>query len=80
MNTNRQVILLLDVIEAIKGQVFMHNHRVSIYRPIIRSFIREGMEKRAIMARCMGRDPAFDAALSGDLSSPVRPGPNHSMR
>lgn len=80
MNEHRNSVLLLDIIEAVKGQVFMHNHRVSIYRPIIRSFIREGLEKRAIMARCMGRDPAFDAALSGDLSSPVRLGPNHSMR
>lgn len=80
MNTNRQVILLLDVIEAVKGQVFMHNHRVSIYRPIIRSFIREGLEKQAIMARCMGRDPAFDDALKVEPSSPVRPGPNRSMR
>lgn len=63
MNEHRNSILLLDVIEAVKGQVFMHNHRVSIYRPIIHSFVREGLKRQAIMARCMGRDPAFDDAL-----------------
>lgn len=80
MSTNRQVVLLLDVIEAVKGQVYMHNHRVSIYRPIIRSFIREGLEKRIIEMRCMGRDPAFDDALKVEPSTPIRLGPNHSMR
>lgn len=71
--TERQVILLLDVIEAVKNQVFMHHHRISIYRPIIHSFVREGLARRDIMARCMGRDHAFDAALRAGALDIVDP-------
>lgn len=63
MNPNRGVILLLDVITAVEKQVWHHNHRRDIYRPIIDAFVREGLERRIIMTRCMGRDHAFDEAL-----------------
>lgn len=72
MREDRMVILLLDVIAAVRQQVFMHNHRVSIYRPIIHSFHREGLDRVAIKARCMGRDPAFDDALRAGPQDIIR--------
>lgn len=69
---DRQVVLLLDVISAARQQVFMHNHRISIYRPIIHSFVREGLDRTTIRARCMGHDPAFDDALRAGPQDIIR--------
>ena len=74
MNEDRQVSVLLAVISSVQRQVFMHNHRISIYRPIIDAFSRAGLGRNTIKNRCMGHDPAFDDALRAGPQDIIRGG------